>query len=215
MLKRYASLAAALVLMSTAAACGSNGTESSPAAETSSAAEAQMLTVTETAAAETKTETISAETVAFTEAASVEKTGETEYSMNINEESTFSFKVDSSVWVYAPQEVVHDGTEIDFFRAESGFPVLYVEVKNLGVGGYEEYADSRRSELAPVECSKAEYSVGEVGVVKSHGGEGTVFTEYFIPAGDRYIEFGFCSYEAEYDSDVPKFERIINSVVIN
>ena len=164
------------------------------------------MTVTETAAAETKTETISAETGAFTEAASVEKAGETEYSMHINDESTFSFKVDSSVWVYAPHEVVHDGTEIDFFRAESGFPVLYVEVKNLGVGGYEEYA---------VECSKAEYSVGEVGVVKSHGGEGSVFTEYFIPAGDRYIEFGFCSYEAEYSSDVPKFERIINSVVIN
>ena len=66
-----------------------------------------------------------------------------------------------------------------------------------------------------MECSKAEYSVGEVGVVKSHGGEDSVFTEYFIPAGDRYIEFGFCSYEAEYGSDVPKFERIINSVVIN
>ena len=217
MLKRYVSLAAALLLISTAAACGDADSSSSgnSAAAITATEETQTVTASEkTSETEVSTDAASEAPETSAEAAFVENAGTSEYSMNINDERTFSFSVDNALWVYAPHEVVHDGTEILFFRTESGFPGLYVEVKNLGEGGYEEFADAKRSTLAPVECSKAEYPAGETGVVKSHGGEGTVFTEYFIPADGRYIVFGFASYEDEYRTDVPEFEKIINTVEI-
>ena len=216
-MKRFVSLAAAAVLMGTAAACGNN-TSSSPEGssvpEISTAAELRTETLTEdTAASETTAETSAANVSTASTAA--ETTGETEYSMHINDKRTFSFKADNAVWTNTPHKAVHGETEINYFRAESGFPVLYVEVKNLGEGGYEEFAETKRSKFTPVECSKAEYPAGETGVVKSHGGEGTVFTEYFIPAEGRYIVFGFTSYEADYDRDEPEFEKILESVTLS